>query len=393
MYIIFKNLIKGSNDRVVSVHSVLTILSIVLSVAILITVMSVMEGFRKELTKRFIGIGSDVQIEKFRPERNRDKTMSILDQMESVDIVSPYVFGSAICHYGSNSHLFTVMGVTPSEWDATTLRDYLLNGDLDISGNRIVIGEGLANRFGLSIGDGVRLISPSTYQANEFLVSTIFKTDIHLYDNNLVYMSLEAAQVFYDIKHITGYKVKTRADASVLQSKLMEVLGAGYEVKTWLDNNRAFIGALEIERKMMILILSTLVILSGFSITSTLVMSVLGKRKEISILKSFGVSKQQIWALFLAQGASLAVIGIIGGVVLGVALSLNINFLMSLVSRVFEIQLLPDQFYYLSKIPVQIEVGAILAIVVFCLGVSLLASVYPARRAANLDPVEIFRNG
>jgi len=87
------------------------------------------------------------------------------------------------------------------------------------------------------------------------------------------------------------------------------------------------------------------------------------------------------------------VIGIIGGVVLGVALSLNINFLMSLVSRVFEIQLLPDQFYYLSKIPVQIEVGAILAIVVFCLGVSLLASVYPARRAANLDPVEIFRNG
>ena len=240
---------KNRHERFLSIQSRLTLISITLAVAVLVCVMAVMEGFQAELEKRFIGLGAPIQIEKFRPETDQKKTLDILKTLDTVSHVSPYLLGSGLFYYGSNMHLFNVMGITDAEWDTTYLKSYIVKGTHTISDNQILVGEDLAALFDLSTGDSMTLVSPNTQKPSTFKIVGIFKTNIYIYDNTLIYTPLSSSQNFFNLKDtLTGYKVLHRGALETSKIQIQDALGPAYEVQTWLDINRSFIGALHIEK-------------------------------------------------------------------------------------------------------------------------------------------------
>jgi lipoprotein-releasing system permease protein len=278
-------------------------------------------------------------------------------------------------------------GIEPKdEARVTKLGTYLAAGSLNLGRDGIVIGSELARRLKAGIGDGLSVVSPAYVEGRTFKVRGIFTSGMYEYDSNLVYVSILSAQDLLAVKGlVSGIEVKVDDAFGVndVKRSLQMRLGPAYVVRTWMELNRTFLAALKLEKTVMFVILTLIVLVACFNIASALIMTVLEKTKDIGVLKTIGATNLNVMAIFALQG------GMIG--VLGTALGAAAGSVLCFLLKAYRFITLPKEIYYIDRLPVNLQIQDVTLIVASSLTITLLATLYPSFQAGRLDPIEALR--
>jgi lipoprotein-releasing system permease protein len=388
---------KNKRAKFISFNALFSILSVTFAIIVLVVIVSVMDGFGAEFEKRIIGTGSHINIQKFGGENEFQSLKKTLLRNTLIKNIAPYVSGQVIHYYGREVYTFSVQGVDAEvERKVSNIEEVLVTGSMCVDSKDLLIGKELADTFSYQLGDKLKLRSPITDKLETFVVKGIFYTGIYHHDLNLIYITLKDSQRIFNMGNsITGIRVQAKKTSNVntIKTFLLSRLGPEYDVYTWMDLNKSLIGALKIEKKIMFIILSMLLVLAGFNISSTLMMSFMYKKREVGILKSLGFRNNQIKNIFLFQGILICFIGITIGLLIGIVIITNINLISDFFKNVIGLSLFPTDIYYLDKIPTSLNGVTLLLIIGFSFIVSIIASYYPALKASKLSPAEIIKNG
>lgn len=391
----------------VSVIAGFSFLGILLGVAVLIVVMSVMNGFRHDLMSRILGINGHMAVYSFfRPLENYDTLAQSMAHVENVVFTAPVVEGQVMLSVNGRANGAMVRGQrADSIQQQPLLSDNLQVPDWSVftQGQGVILGQSLAQKNGLRIGDKVTLISPkfgnSAFGAvprlKTYTVAGTFDVGMYEYDNNFVYMDLTQGQIFFQKKQTVDYIQIITKDADNLQSILTQVrplLPSDAVVRTWQETNGALFNALNVERNVMMLILALIVVVAAFNVISGQIMLVNDKSRSIAILRTVGASRFSIMAVFLMTGSFVGVMGTTFGAMLGLVFADNIQFIREFLESISGADLFSAEIYFLSNLPSRIEPMQVVVIVAFALVLSILASVYPAYKASKTDPAEVLRH-
>lgn len=412
MFSAFERLVAGRylrsrrQEGFISVIAWFSLIGIMLGVATLIIVMSVMNGFREELFARILGLGGHMSV--MSVERNftdYDPIANKVRAVEGVVSVTPLVEGQVMATANGVASGALVRGVRAVDFAARPiLANAIVEGDLKdyAAGKGVMLGSRLAARMGLRVGGKITLISPkgnvssfgTVPRMKAYPVAAVFQIGMFEYDNSYIYMPLSQAQVFFKKKNaISVLEILTEdADAiAVMRKRLFDALGADVHVLDWQQVNSSFFTALQVERNVMFLILTLIIIVAAFNIISSQIMLVNDKGRGIAILRTMGATRGMILRIFFMTGASVGVIGTALGGVLGISFALNIESIRQWVESLTKTDLFAAEIYFLSKLPAVIDPGEVITVILMALVLSFLASIIPARRAARLDPVEVLR--
>ncbi len=373
-------------------------LGIAIGVAVLIVVIAVMTGFDKYLEDKMVGTNSHLVLRFFSAQKDPYRIADKLKSLPHILGASPFVAGQAFMKIGSQVISLDLRGQDPKlQQDVFKFKEYLKEGSLDVQGNEAVLGEELSLRLGLKIGDKISLISPATLKKTDFLIKGFFNSGMYLYDSSMVMTSIKGAQDFFKLSDsVTGIAMKTdniyQVDAikEGLYEKINDI--GPYEVLTWVDSNKNFLNALKLEKIVMFIVVTMTTVVAAFGIASTLIMSVMSRIKDIGILRAVGAKTKNILEIFIFQGLSIGVMGIVLGLAGGIALTLSLNNIVEFISRLIGRSLIPKDIYYFDRIPTNINVSDIALIVICALSISLAASIYPALHAARINPAEALRH-
>ena len=395
LWLSLRYLLARRRERFVSIIALLSIGGVALGVTALLVVLSVMSGFDRDLKEKLVGANAHVMIESVQGIRDVEPLLRTVAAMESVVGVSPFVTGQAIVRLPDRAFGVVVRGLDAQrEIRVSKLQDYLVVGRLPTQDQEVVIGIELARDLRTRVGDPLRLISPADGSLHELVVSGIFRSGMYEYDASLIGVTIPRAQILFRLPGtVTGLAVRLdRLErASEVKSRLAVQLGSGYVVKTWMELNPILFGALRLEKIVMFVILTLIVVVAALNIVSMLIMSVMEKTKDIGVLRSLGATRASVAALFLYQGCAVGVCGICLGLAGGLLLSANLNALAQWLERTFGISVFPPTIYYLDHIPTYISSLDVTLVVVAAFLLTLLAGIYPAIRAARLIPVEALR--
>ena len=394
----------------VALISLISFIGITLAVATLIIVMSVMNGFRGELLDRILGFNPHLYVQGaalVRPDR--DQLVERLRRVPEVVRAGPFTEDQGIVIGTGVVKGAFIRGVNRADILQTKLiTDNIRRGSLngfgqgEFGGELVVIGDRMAQEMGLSPGDPITLISPSggatafgsTPLRKTYTVGATFKTGMAEYDQTFVLMPLEQAQLFFGKEgswDAIELIVEDPDDLSRVKPAVQGVVGEGSRVIDWRDRIQAFFDALQIERNVMRLILMLIVLIAAMNIISGLVMLVLIKGRDIAILRTMGATRGAILRIFFLAGATVGGSGTIAGLVLGILFCLFIDPIQRVVEWATGAQVFNPEIYFLSQIPARIEWTEVLFVAFWSLLASCLATFFPARRAAKLDPVEALR--
>ncbi|MDI6758779.1 MAG: ABC transporter permease [Candidatus Omnitrophota bacterium] len=387
----------SKREKIISLTGLISVLGIAIGVAVLIVVIAVMTGFDKYLEDKMVGTNSHLVLRFFSAQKDPYKIADKLKGIAHILGVSPFVAGQAFMRIGSQVISLDLRGFDARlKEDVFKFKEYMKQGSLDVQENEVVLGEELAGRLGLRIGDKISLISPATLAKTDFLIKGLFNSGMYLYDSSLVMTSIKGAQDFFKLSDsVTGIAIKTddiyQVDAvkENLYGKINDI--GPYEVLTWVDQNKNFLNALKLEKIVMFIVVTMTTVVAAFGIASTLIMSVMSRFKDIGILRAVGAKTKNILEIFIFQGLSIGGLGIILGLGAGIALSLSLNNIVDFISQVIGRSLIPKDIYYFDRIPASINAGDITLIVVCALLISLAASIYPALKAASVNPAEALR--
>ena len=381
----------------------LSIFVVMLSTASLLIVLSVMNGFEMEVRSRIIGAMAHILVQ-HRVSNTIEDWENLRDRIEQVDGVvatSPVVIEKSAISSRTTTDGIIVRGIIPeAESSVTSISQYLLTKDLnfDTVNDKYIgvwIGINLAARLNVSINDKVRLYSLKDVESDltgfspkikSCMVTGIVETGMSTYDDNFVYISLEDAQDLFDLgSDITAIEVKTRNfyNAWQVADKIEDAVGYQYIAVDWKEHNRNLFSWMTLEKWMMFIVLMLFVVVAASNIIALLIMMVLAKRGDIGILTAFGLSKSRLRKIFAYQGL---IIGAVGGI-LGEIIGLILLF----IQKKFTVISLPSDIYFISALPVEIRPTDVLIIFVLGALIGLIFSIYPAKRAARLDPVDIIR--
>jgi len=368
--------------------------------------MSVMNGFRQELIGRILGINGHLNVySRQGPLNDYDYQASVLKGIRGVTKALPTIEAQALITYNGSATGVIVRGLSAESFKD---KDLLFKGvprdqRVNFKDSNILIGDSLADRLNLRVGDVLQLISPKPKQspfgamprAKNFTIGGIFDVGMYEYNNSFIFMPLEAAQTFFQLpQQVSFLEVMTTDPQLTLETKpLVErALGQGYNAVDWRQNNVNFFNALQVERNVMFLILTLIILVAAFNIISSLIMLVKDKAHDIAILRTMGASKASILKIFLLTGSSIGVFGTMTGFLIGVLFVKNITGIQNFIERVTGSSVFPGEIYFLSKVPAQMAWHEVISIVLMSLLLSFLATLYPAWRAARLDPVEALRH-
>ena len=394
-----------------SVISWVSLIGIMLGVATLIVVMSVMGGFHDTLLGRIIGMNGHVVV------YHQDGAISdfdfLIDKMNQNKVVAthttsivPIAEGQVMATAGGNNTGAMIRGIRMSDLQKKTNTGTRIYGKpLDaIRDGELVAGASLTRNLRVTMGDNISLVSANAATPTPFgsmprimsyPVMSSFFMGMYEYDSGYIFMPLETAQKYLNIgnsvTHIDLF-LKDPEDTTAVQESLLELLPDGFVVRDWRELNRGFVGALQVESNVMFLILMLIVIVAAFNIISSLVMLVKDKNKDIAVLRTFGVSRKSMMRIFILSGTSIGVIGTFFGTIFGVLTAIYIEPIRQFIQMLTSRDLFPAELYYLSELPSKLELSSVAGIAILAIALSFLATLYPAWKAANTDPVEVLRN-
>lgn len=381
LFVSTRYLFAKQKEKFISVTGFISILGVAVGVAALIIVIGVMTGFDEELQDKVIGMNSHIIVVTGTPIEK----VSVAGIGATADFVS----GQAVLSANGNTQGVLLKGINAAaEPKVTKIREYLKAGALPSGDGDIAVGTELAKRFGLRLGDPVSALSLASKKPVELKVCGIFTSGMYEYDANMTLTSIKTGQGILAMAGAisgVGIKIENPLEAARIKRDLQKALGYRYPVRTWMDTNRNLFSAIKLEKAVMFIILTLIILVACFNIAGTLIMTVIEKTKDIGILKSIGATRAGIMKIFVLQGlligASGAVIGALSGLWLAGALERY---------PIVEKLGLQD-IYYFDRLPVKIEPQDFMLVTGIAVIISLLATLYPAWKAARLDPVEALR--
>jgi lipoprotein-releasing system permease protein len=388
---------KGEGFR--SLITLFSGIGIALGVATLLVVLSVMNGMQKDLRDKILGATSHINLMKFHEESIYDweSTLNTLkDSVSEIREGTPYIYSKGLIKHKQYIDGIVIKGVDSKTISLVSeLPENIILGDFDLTGNNIVLGRYVADKLRSHIGDTVFLSSPfqSTLtpfgflpSKDEYIISGIFDIGMYEYNATLAMISIDNAKRLFRIDGVTGIEltIEDIYNAPDVSIEIAAILGYPYRVVNWMQTNRTLLRALRIEKTTMFIILTLIIIVAAFNIISSLILIVIGKLKEIGILKAIGTTSNSIMKVFLIDGFFVGGTGTIAGVV--------IAYILCWFLGKYHFVDLPSDVYFLDKLPVLIQWQDFLLVSISAIALSILAAFYPARRASSLDPVEAIRN-
>jgi lipoprotein-releasing system permease protein len=403
--IAFRYLRARRQEGFVSVIAIFSLLGIALGVATLIIVMSVMNGFRADLIGRILGLNGHLGVYGETSElKDFDSVAATVRKVPGVVSATPLVEGQVMATSASAAAGALVRGVRPADIRARKLiADHIVRGSLaDFGDDGIALGDRLALQLGVTVGSKVTLIAPegtdtvfgTLPRLKTYHVVALFEVGFYEYDNTFIYLPLAAAQLFFKVPDAVSYLevfVKNADDASQEAKLISEALGGHVRILDWQKANSSIVTAVEIERNVMFLILTLIILVAAFNIISGMIMMVKDKGRDIAILRTMGASRGMILRIFMLSGASIGVVGTLLGFLLGVAITVKLEAIRQFLQQVLHVDLFSAEIYFFTRIPAHIDDGEVGTVVVMALALSFLATLYPSWRAARLDPVEGLR--
>jgi lipoprotein-releasing system permease protein len=401
-FYITKRYLAGRRKQVFSfVTTIIAIAGVSIGVATLIVTLAIMDGFHSEIRDKIISLQAHIIILPFTqlPLQEAELIEKELSGISEIVSLAPFTYANALVKYKNFVQGIVVKGILPEKEVRVTNINLVADKKVTIAErlnlNDVIVGEELAKSFGVSIGENVDIISPSgaTFSAfslfpdiKRFKVSGIFRSGMYEYDTSLVYMHLLTSQNLFNLgDKISGLSVKVKNIYHVndVRREIQKKLSGKYVIRTWMELNRSLFSALKLEKIIMSIVLMLIILVAAFNIFSTLMLTTMEKAKDIAILQSIGAKRKSILAIFLYEGVVIGVIGIITGIIIGVALTLFIQH-----SNIIK---LPPEIYYITKVPAKIKFIDLVLISSAAFVITLLSSLYPARKSSMVNPSEALR--
>ena len=385
----------------VSVNTAISIGGVAVGVMALLVVLSVMTGFQQDIQKKILGANAHIIVRDYRgPMPDYKEVERRLHGEQGIVSFAPFVLGQVMVSYEKRAHGIFLRGIEPaSESKTTDILSHIKAGSVKGLAEKeglpgIILGSELAGNLGVIVGDEVNIISPvgeigpmgMLPKVKRFRVTGIFEIGMFEYDSNLALTDMKAAQDFLGMKdEVTGIQLKLSDiyQAPEIRRKLQEKLGFPFQVMDWMQMNKNLFSALKLEKFAMFVILVLIVLVASFNIISNLIMNVIEKSREIAILKAIGATNRGIMTVFMLQGLFIGLIGTMIGITGGL--------LTGYVLNTYELIKLPADVYYLSHLPVKMQLSDFLTVSISAIVISFLATLYPAWQAAKLNPVEPLR--
>jgi len=379
---------------------------IALGVATLIIVMSVMNGFKNELMSRILGLNGHILIVSTPgyPFTDYQNAVQSLENMKGVELATPMIEKQLLVSTGSAAEGVIVRGLSKEDIiKKDVLRTAMSNVNIKaFEDGYVILGERLADKLGVMVGDEVTLIFPNgkvtafgtVPRMKSYTVLGTFNVGMYEYDSNFIFMPLSAAQKFFSLYGAASQIDVTLQSDNDLMSVRKEIensVGLDAYVYDFKQSNAAFFNAIDVERNVMFLILTLIILVAAFNIITGLIMLVKDKGRDIAVLRTMGATKAMIMKIFMMDGAYIGIVGTLIGSVLGIVFCENIEHIRQFLEKLSGRDLFSAEIYFLSKLPAELDFVEVAAVVLVALGLSLLATIYPAYRAAKYDPVEALR--
>ncbi|HWT57763.1 MAG TPA: lipoprotein-releasing ABC transporter permease subunit [Rhizobium sp.] len=394
-------------EAFISVIAGFSFVGIMLGVATLIIVMAVMNGFRTELVSRILGINGHMIVQPSDgPFTDYADLSSRLAAVPGVKMALPLVEGQVLASAQAGGSTGALVRGARAE-DLTKLKTIsgnIKSGDMVgyASGQGVLIGTGMANQLGLSVGDLITPTSPDgditpmgvSPRVKSYKISGLFEIGMSEYDSSIIFMPLEEAQLYFNAEGLVQsieLFVDHPDDIDTLRPKVEEAAGRQINLTDWRQRNQTFFSALQVERNVMFMILTLIVLVAALNIISGLIMLVKDKSSDIAILRTMGASAGAIMRIFFMTGAAIGIVGTVAGVLLGVLVCVNIESIRQFFSWISGTVIFNPQVYFLSQLPAEMQLSETISIVVMALTLSFIATIFPAWRASRLDPVQALR--
>ena len=399
--ITFRFLKARKKDGFLNVISIFSFIGISLGVAVLIIVMSVMNGFRTELINKIVGFNSHITVKSYDSSIDQTKINNSNLKLISKNVVLSNS-GEAIILKQDTSKGIVLRGYKNNNFsDLEIIKNDKFKGNKSLVKNFISIGNELSFALDLQIGDEITLMSPSGVETiignlpkqKSFIVTSIFNSGLAEFDNNIAFINLNTLEEFfgYDIND-RNLEIYLKKPNDIESQKLMvQQIFTEEFVFSWADMNNSLFSALKVERNVMFIILSLIIIVAAFNIISGLTILVKNKTKDIAILKSIGVLNKSIVKIFFLIGVIIGTSATAFGILLGVTFSIYIENLREFLSSTFNISLFPEEIYFLSKMPSEINPSSIFLISICSIIITIIVSIFPAFKAAKLDPIKALK--
>ena len=403
----------------VSIITFISIAGIFLGVAALIIVLAVMNGFETDLRNKILGINSHVVLMQYTGAmKDYQKVMNDVEQVDGVVASTPFIFSQAMLRNEGRTSGVILRGMSVDSAFKVINLGKMHEGNVDNLSEKqrstiglskdtsmlpgIVIGKELAKNMGLLLFDPVSIISPMGISTpmgmvprmKKFVVVGIFDSGFYEYDSTLAYISLKDCQEFLNLgERVTGLEIKVNDiyKANIIAKSLEKKLGFPFWARNWMEMNKNLFSALRLEKRIMFIILSLIVLVAAFNIICTLIMIVMEKNKDIAVLKSMGATSGSIMKIFVYQGVTIGAIGTLMGCIGGLAVALNLEKISVSIENLFGFKILPGDVYYLSQLPSQVNYNDVVIIIIGTMLICFLSTIYPSRRASKLDPAESLR--
>ncbi|HEX2540511.1 MAG TPA: lipoprotein-releasing ABC transporter permease subunit [Caldimonas sp.] len=397
----------GRRNRFISFISGVSMLGIALGVAALIIVLSVMNGFQKEVRDRMLSVVSHVEVTDFDGSALADwrATAASARRHPEVTGAAPFVASQALIARGDDMRGVIVRGIVPAEEATVTelarqLRDTTL-AKLVPGQWGVVLGAELARSLAVGNGDKVTIVMPGGQVTPAGIVPRLrtltvvgtFDAGHYEYDSGLALVHLEDAARLFRVEGPTGIQLRLQDlnRAPIVGAQLAQSLGPRLSVRDWTSTNRNWFAAVQVEKRLMFIILTLIVAVAAFNLVSTLVMTVTDKRADIAILRTLGASPRSVMGIFMVQGAASGIIGTLGGVLLGLLVAFNIDVIVPAIESILQVSFLPSSVYLISRMPSDPQQADIVPIVVISLVLAFIATLYPSWRASRMQPAEALR--
>jgi lipoprotein-releasing system permease protein len=390
----------------ISIIAGFSFLGIMLGVATLIIVMAVMNGFRKELLDKILGLNGHLLVQPLeQPLTDWAVVADRISGVQGIRLAAPIVEGQALASSPFNSTGVLVRGIRSQELTKlTSIAKNIRQGTLEgfDTGQGVAIGRRMSDQLSLRAGDNITLVAPrgavtpmgTTPRIKTYKVAAVFEIGMSEYDSSILFMPLPEAQLYFNRSgDVTAIEIYTENPDRIdnFRRLVSEAAQRPIFMIDWRQRNATFFNALQVERNVMFLILTLIILVAALNIISGLIMLVKDKGRDIGIMRTMGATQGAVMRIFLITGASIGIVGTIAGFFLGLVVCLNVESIRQFLSWMTRTELFSPELYFLSRLPAAMDAGETTAVVVMALTLSLIATLYPSWRAARLDPVEALR--